>query len=384
MPINLLVGPNGTGKSNIVDALRFIKDAITHGLDYAIHERHGIDIVRQHSPRRPYRISLKVEFDYLLTNKKLSAFYNIKIESKKGSYKVFEEEAQWHGFLTRLDEKRNREEYSESKIHLLRNEQGKVIINNNELELTFPDEQLFFTRPLNRGIFTINKGTLFLDFMPFSQSLTKLRFASIYPNVLRQPARPDIDDSLKEGCSNWASVIKTMRQSKAGGQALQRILELMEKIIPGIQQVTVKNVGGYLVPQFLVKDKPNAAPHYLDPVQLSDGTLRMFGLLLSLYQQPPPSFLALEEPEQTIHPGLLGLLAEAFREASKSTQLLITTHSPYLLDYFQPEEIHVVTVDAGETRVAPMRRSQVHTVKNNLMTMSEVMALDGLQPELSP
>ncbi|MEK7711546.1 MAG: AAA family ATPase, partial [Pseudomonadota bacterium] len=162
----------------------------------------------------------------------------------------------------------------------------------------------------------------------------------------------------------------------------RRIMEFMRQIMPSLDHVSIKQVSGYVVPQFLVKDSPKEKSHFFDPVQLSDGTLRMFGMLLALYQIPPPRFLAMEEPEQTIHPGVLELLVEAFREVSKRTQLLLTTHSPYMLDNFDPAEIRVVSMEGGETRLSTIRKSQVATVKQGLMSISEIMALDGLRPEL--
>jgi predicted ATPase len=155
----------------------------------------------------------------------------------------------------------------------------------------------------------------------------------------------------------------------------------MKHVMPTLEHVTVKQIGGYVVPQFLVKDTPKEKAHFFDPVQLSDGTLRLFAIFLSLYQIPRPDFLALEEPELTIHPGLVNLLAEAFQEVSERTQILITTHSPYLLDHFDPLQIKVVTMQEGKTKVSSIRRSQIETVKEKLMMLSEVMALDGLRPE---
>ena len=59
--INILVGPNGVGKSNIIDSITFVRDAVKNGLDQAVNERHGIQTIRQWSPTRPYDISLAIE-----------------------------------------------------------------------------------------------------------------------------------------------------------------------------------------------------------------------------------------------------------------------------------------------------------------------------------
>ena len=128
-----------------------------------------------------------------------------------------------------------------------------------------------------------------------------------------------------------------------------------------------------------MREEGASKAHFLDPLQLSDGTLRLVGLFLALYQEPRPKLLALEEPELTVHPGVLKLLSEAIREVSSETQLIITTHSPQFLDHFDVSEIRVVEIINGITHVGKIREQQVQMVRQNLMSTSEIMSLDGLQ-----
>jgi predicted ATPase len=140
----------------------------------------------------------------------------------------------------------------------------------------------------------------------------------------------------------------------------------------------VKTVGSYLVPQF--RFSANGQATEFDPAQLSDGTLRVFGMLLALYQVPAPPLLVLEEPEQNIHPGVLSVLADALREASESTQIIVTTHSPHFVDQFSPEEIRVATLSNGWTRISPIKATQIEAVKRQLISLEEFMLAEGLQP----
>lgn len=373
-PTTILVGPNSSGKSNVVDVLRFIRDSVWHGLDHAISERGGIDVLRQYSPTKPYTLSISLEFDQQVKGKGNTASYSLKISGSGSTYRVESEEAQWNQIELTYNEASNSVEITgNDPVRLRRDKHGKVFVNGEERTAVVPSDQLAI-RPFASYGDSLSATEL-------AHELGGLRFTAIYPNTLRLPSRPDTDKRLKEDCSNWASILKAMRQRKAGEEALHRVLELMRQVLPGLEQVTVRLIGGYLVPQFLIREKPDSRPHYFDPVQLSDGTLRLFGIFLSLYQVPHPDFLAIEEPELTIHPGLLRLLAEAFKEVSERTQLLVTTHSPYFLDNFEPALIKVVAMKEGETRVSGIRKSQVETVKDGLMTLSEVMALDGLKPD---
>ncbi|MHA7833690.1 MAG: AAA family ATPase [Algiphilus sp.] len=384
-PLTLLVGPNGSGKSNLVDALRFIRDSVAQGIDHAINDRGGIDIIRQFSRTRPYIITFEITFDLdslddIILPHDLAkysghtpvGYYALKIGSKRGDFFVQEETASWPATDWELQD-----DHVEPKAHINaysfhRNSNGDVYVNNEPARVRALPNQLAIPSFSPHQFLGGSIGQLLLR---------QLRFSAIYPNVLREPKRPDTERRLREDCSNWASVIRAMRQRDQSKRSVDKVLEYMEHVMPELENVTVKNVGGYLVPQFLIQEKRGSTGHYFDPIQLSDGTLRLFAILLALYQAPNPPFLAIEEPEQTVHPGVLALLAEAFHEVANHTQLLITTHSPYMLDHVDPHSIRVVNAKNGETQVSKIKDSQVKAVQNQLMSMSEIMHLDGLLPD---
>ena len=85
----------------------------------------------------------------------------------------------------------------------------------------------------------------------------------------------------------------------------------------------------------------------LKPQHLSDGTLRFICLTTALLQPNPPSTIIIDEPELGLHPYAIEILAELIKSASKKTQLIISTQSPSLVDYFEPEDIIVVNRKNG-------------------------------------
>jgi predicted ATPase len=84
---------------------------------------------------------------------------------------------------------------------------------------------------------------------------------------------------------------------------------------------------------------------------LSDGTLRFLFLLAVLANPTPPPLIAIDEPETGLHPSMLPIVAEYARDAARRTQVILTTHSPELLDAFgdQPPTTTVVEWQHGET-----------------------------------
>jgi predicted ATPase len=363
-PITVLVGPNAVGKSNIVDCLRFVRDAVDVDLEHAVSSRGGISRVRQYSRTKPFKVSVKLdltqEFEGFPSR---PGVYEFTIDSQTGSnYTVDSERAVCF---------ENRREQTPKKEEFTRDKSGLIRVTNDEKPQRVPSDQLALGQ--RRGLAVPAAWPIYLFIRDW-------RYSALYPNMLREPASPDKDKVLTEDGRNWASVIKALRRTVRGKAALARVYEAMKGVVPAFQDVAVTTVGSYLVPRFKFSVGAQDSVEF-DPVQLSDGTLRVFGILLALYQIPPPRLLVIEEPEQTVHPGVLGVLADAFREAAESTQIIVTTHSPHFIDHFQPEQVRVVTLRNGATTVSKVKRTQLEAVKRRLMSMQDFMLAEGLLPE---
>ncbi len=377
--ITLIVGNNATGKSNIVDAFRFFRDTVVDGLDHAFSIRGGIGTIRQYSPTKPYLIHIEavinqeIEVDDERTETK-EALYNLRIMSlKEGNYRIEHEQARW--YEENIDYECDGEGNPTSRKHakplehsVTRDASGAVSGSSEDSSRKLSSDQII----LRSGQF--NSGSWNLGSI-----IGSMRFSALYPNTLRAPSRPDTDRRLKENGENWASVLKAMKSNERGRRRFEVILQFMKRVMPGLSDVRVQSVGGYLVPKFVVQDAPGSKEHDFDPVQLSDGTLRVFGILLALYQLPAPKFLAIEEPELTVNPGILAVLAEAFHDVSNVTQLLVTTHSPELIDFFQPDSIRVATWQEGRTIVSSIKDSQIQSIKEHLTTVGELLQKGNLK-----
>jgi hypothetical protein len=161
-------------------------------------------------------------------------------------------------------------------------------------------------------------------------------------------------------------------------KARTEILGSMRKVMPSLDSIRIQSIGGLMVPVFRVRE-PSGKVHDFNVSQISDGTLRVLGLLTALYQPSRPDVLAMEEPEQTVNPGVLAVLADAIEEVSTQSQVVITTHSPELLDKFaNPDIILAAEMEEGITQIGHIHEDQVAAVRDRLFSLGELMAVEGL------
>jgi hypothetical protein len=293
----------------------------------------------------------------------------------------------------------------------------KVVIGHGIEELQFGSKKL--TRPyrlaadalspqLNKILAILNEGTrirglnglLFIIQAQLTDAKQLLKYSKAQPRFeaaslrgekelegllfytldiadLRVPQRILKAGVFDEKGSNLAAVLRRLLLRRA--QGLQGVLFALQQAVAGFDTVEIESVGGYLATKLIYHTDDPAKPRASYLGQESDGTIRMLGLLAALYQEPAQPFISIEEPEANIHPGALAVLAGVLDEASLRSQVLVTTHSPDMLDHLPAESFLVVEKVGDATRVGPLDAGQLESVRRRLFTPGELLRMEGLQ-----
>jgi predicted ATPase len=350
------VGRNGAGKSNFIDALAFVQDALSQSLNHALWSRGGIGIV-QHQPQRrrpsaPIGLRLLIDLDEHGT-----ADYAFDVApTRNGGFRIAGERC---------------------SVRSARGKQSSFEVADGE-----------FKKPIEGIRSQIRSDRLMLfaasateEFRPVYDFLTGMRFYSIQPERLRELQDKDPGDILRGDGSNAAAVLRTLQRTEP--DLYDGICRILGSVVEGLESVEATTLGPKETLVFKV-DVGERRPFSFTPRSMSIGTLNVLGLLLAAYQPQQPSLLAIEEPEETVHPGAAGIITQVLIEASREAQVLITTHSPDILDVpeLQDDQIRVVVMRRGNTSIALASPVSRQVIREHLFSAGELLRSDELNADL--
>ena len=194
-------------------------------------------------------------------------------------------------------------------------------------------------------------------FRPVLRFLSDMRICRIEPAAVRALQDPDGGVRLQADGSNAASVLREIQRKSAADW--QRIGEFLESVVPGTVGVHLRRRGNKLTLGFS-QEWGELATVKFDAFNMSDGTLRVLGMLAAIFQRPAPSLLLIEDPEATVHPRAIGSILDVLRHAGRFMQVVATTHSPDVLDatWLQDRHIRVASWRNGTTRVSALTVSE--------------------------
>lgn len=353
--LTFLVGRNGSGKSNFLDALRFVADSLRTSLDQAVRSRVSIyDITRRGSRRIWILLQLWSSGQPIIT-------YSIMIAHSPGSFEVLTEAL---------------EIASESGEPLAYYEvnSGKVAKSSMESPPAAHADRLYLV-----------SASGLPEFRPAYDVLSSMVFYDFNPEAMRGFQAPDTGESLRRDGSNVASVVA--RLSDEQPELLDRITQYMGAIVPGLEKIERLALGPVETLKFTQMTGEPLFPHEFFLWNMSDGTLRALGSLVAAFQfagrEKMAGLIGIEEPESALHPAAAAILMDALREAASRTQILITSHSPDLLDQLDLDSEVLLAVSSmeGVTKIAPIDKASRSVIRDHLYMPGELLRMDQLEPD---
>lgn len=355
-PFTVFVGPNGAGKSNFIDALAFVQECLSESIELAFKNRGGIAAVRRSSTGHPTHITIGFVLDL---GDHLFANYAFEIAAKPTEkFSVARERCVVEKLM--------------GKSHSFEIQDGKF---STEIPGIRPK-----VAPDRLALFAASATD---EFRPVYDFLTSMRFYSIVPVRLRELQEPDAGDFLKRDGSNAAAVLKRLQEETQSNGQYDRVCRLLSRVVHGIKKVEYRALGQKETLQFK-QDVGSKDLWTFNALSMSDGTLRVLGLLLAVYQPGPYSTVAIEEPEATVNPAVAEVVVEVLMDAAKKKQILLTSHSPDILDYKEltDTQIRVVTMEHGRTLIGPVSPAGRDAIRERLYTPGELLRSGELNPDL--
>lgn len=355
--LTFLVGPNGAGKSNFVDALRFVADSLRNTVDDAFRERGGVRAVPRRGTGRTASFGLRIEFD---------------LGSATGHF-AFEIQAEGRG-----DYRIRREECAilESDDASWRYETVNGVMRSSNI-----------VRPpvAAAGQFYLSRASHVAEFHPVYRALAGMGFYNFDPQAMRAFRHSDAGDLLSRDGGNFASVLS--RLADRDPEIVKRIEGYLTAVVDGVEGIRTRRDGSEDRLEFLQRTGATNRPTRFESVSLSDGALRALGVLTGIFQgtgnPDGPRLVGIEEPESTLHPSAAGALLDALRDASENAQVLVTTHSPELLDDkdLTADELLAVVATNGRSRVGRIDEAGRTTLRKRLCTPGELLRMGQVRPD---
>jgi len=336
-----LVGRNGSGKSNVVDAFAFLSDCMNMGFHAATANRPNLAHVD--TTNDGGTATIEVELDH--------GSYVLEFGFELGRYRIVREECRTA----------NESFYRGEKDAELRPSGEKLRLDSAKIVLP--------------ALGVLDR------FAYVNDAISNFRIYNVNHDEIRNSNESERSEILNGDSSNLLGVLSFLKFSKDEKytEVFRQVNKWLSNVVPSMKSD--------------VSWMPSRTPEYIlqfvqgnrrfSPGSVSDGTLDALGVIVALHQEPAPSLVVIEEPEANLHPGAVAVIAELIQEASERMQVVITTHSPELLDqkWIGADNLRIVTWEDGETRVSELGPVPKRAIQEHLMYPGQLLRANALEPE---
>jgi predicted ATPase len=338
-PLTVFIGPNGSGKSNICESLAVLSDFLQRLIDIGNTATNIKDFFAgslHSASKNPQNIESKFwhgKLDFLSfeirTTPRMKNHPSPKDDTISAYNYPSPKDVDLVDLSVYLDYRQ--------QAGTLRTSDGRLSVNEQSPTSTFRTSLVSCKYPDSPLASSLKRGVGIYDFSPTALSSNSVPSANIM-------------DRTGQGIAY--SLVDILLSNRKGFDELE---ERLTRLVPNIRKIALPRAPNQTFSLELI-DK--YSEHHIPASDISDGTLRILAFLTALYQENTPSIICFEEIENGVHPWLLHKMMELLKIVSTEgitgnpVQVLITTHSPILLNYVEPHQVRAVELDReGKTQV---------------------------------
>lgn len=354
--LSFLVGHNGVGKSNFLDALGLVAESLRFSLGYAMHRREGVREVTRRGMGRQSSFGIRLDYDL----GDYRGHYSVAIGSRQdGGTEIKREECRMEG---------------PKGVDMFE------VRDSSVTQCTLPGPPA----ASGRSLYLVRLSGV-PGFEVVHKSLAEMALYRLNPDAIRQMQGPE-PGLLRPDGRNLADVLDAIKRQSPRTRA--RIDEYLKVIVPGLVGVDRRALGPKHTLVFRQMVREGARHKRFLASQMSDGTLRVVGILAALFQGAAAEddrrrLVCIEEPEIALHPETIDVLMDILVEAACSTQVIVVTHSADLLDSKEVpvDSIVAVTADQGIGGFGPVDEVGRAVIEKGSFTPGELMRMVQLLPD---
>jgi len=339
-PLTAVIGPNGSGKSALLDALVLLQCAAAGELSDFFTDRGGFEAVLSlangDAKPRDLDVAIRLQDGQSESPKASKYSYSIGMQSTAFGYEVAREELTFSAAPNRSGKV-----FEYDLTAATNTARRKAVLSGLGIEeIRFSEAVVSQLRGDHRERFRVLSA--------FRKHLSGIRFYAPVDVSTRSPVRlpQTLTPTLNPG-ENGETLYSALYNLRANHPDLyDQVLVILTQAFPGLHRLEFPVVGAGQV-TLSWHDRNTRQPFY--PNQLSEGTLRFLWLTTLLKTAEAPDTLVIDEPELSLHPQLLRLLAIMLQEAAMTTQAIVATHSSELINWLAPEEVLIADKEDGQS-----------------------------------
>ncbi|MBY0426866.1 MAG: AAA family ATPase [Cytophagales bacterium] len=361
--VNILVGINGSGKSNFLKALELLERGLNGSLEELIMSKWGgfteIYFAGKNSTASFFSLEFEIDKSYLNKTGEFhfsnNVIYGIQIINRGSiQYSVLD----WIKYGTLKEDLNNQEinfdfyHSNNSKGVYYRRDQDELVeIIEIDREINDNVQELFITNG------RLNDKENFLPIFTIKSALKNIRsygqFDTSFLGVIRKPSLAIEAKLLKTDGSNLTQLINTFQQNKT--LIFDQLEDSLRIVNPFIKRIVFSHIGNNLE---LTLQELNMVKT-INIGKISDGTLRYICLMSILLNPDRGNLVGIDEPELGLHPDMINQISEAIETAGESSQMLISTHEYRILNHFNVNQILIFEKDEqNATKVLKFNEEQ--------------------------